>query len=122
MNDSKVPLEILDPARRDPNYWGRFQDRVMKAAAPELARRRARGEVVTVSDLVLSWGRLLVPSALLAATVAGILMVPRPDFEPVAAMGVEEVLRALVNESLPDFLERDDTPDPVLIRVALEGG
>jgi hypothetical protein len=117
-----VRLDALDPLSRDPGYWGRFQDRVMHAAAPELARRRAMGEVPTITDIVLSWGRMLVPSALLAAVVSGILIAPRPAAEATASMAVEEVLQTLVSEPVPSLLASDEAPDPVFVRVALEGG
>lgn len=122
MNELPVRLESLDPASRDSGYWGRFQDRVMRAAAPELARRRAMGEVPTVTDIVLSWGRMLVPTALVAAMVAGVLIAPRASAEVMASMGVEEVLQTLVSEPVPSLLASDEAPDPVFVRVALEGG
>lgn len=122
MNELPVRLESLDPASRESGYWGRFQDRVMRAAAPELARRRAMGEVPTVTDIVLSWGRMLVPTALMAAMVAGVLIAPRASAEVMASMGVEEVLQTLVSEPVPSLLASDEAPDPVFVRVALEGG
>lgn len=121
-DDLPVRLDVLDPVSRESGYWGRFQDRVMRAAAPELARRRALGEVPTVTDIVLSWGRMLVPSALVAAMVSAVLIAPRASAEVMASMGVEEVLQGLVSEPVPSLLASDETPDPVLVRVALEGG
>lgn len=118
MNEPRVPLQILDPARGDHSYWDRFHAQVMRSAAPELRRRRARGEVVTVSDVVLSWGRMLVPAALVAATAAGVLIAPRAEEQ---VMGLEEALQTLVVEPVPEFLLADE-PDAALIRVALEGG
>lgn len=119
MDEPRVGLDALDPRARDPRYWERFQASVMLAAAPELRRRRARGEVVTVTDVVLSWGRLLVPAALVAATAAGMLLTPRTP-EPVA-LGLEETLQALVDVPVPEFLLFDES-DASLVRVALEGG
>lgn len=119
MDEPRVALEALDPAALDPGYWERFQAGVMLAAAPELRRRRARGEVVTVTDVVLSWGRMLVPTALVAATAAGMLITPRAP-EP-EVLGIEETLQALVAEPVPDLLHFDE-PDASLVRVALEGG
>lgn len=119
MDEPGVALNALDPAVRDPRYWERFQASVMLAAAPELRRRRARGEAVTVTDVVLSWGRMLVPAALVAATAAGMLITPRTP-EP-EVLGLEETLQAMVDEPVPDFLLFDE-PDASLVRVALEGG
>lgn len=122
MDETPLSLDALDPVSGDPGYWGRFQDRVMLAAAPGLARRRARGQVPTVMELVLSWGRMLVPSALVAATVAGIFISPRASAEALAPLGVEEMLQTLVVDPVPSLLASDEDPDPVLVRVALEGG
>jgi hypothetical protein len=119
MDEPGVALGALDPAAQDPRYWERFQARVMLAAAPELRRRRARGEVVTVTDVVLSWGRMLVPTALAAAVAAGLLITPRTP-EP-EMLGLEETLQALVDEPVPDLLHFDE-PDASLVRVSLEGG
>lgn len=119
MDEPRVALDSLDPAARDPRYWDRFQTSVMLAAAPELRRRRARGEVVTVTDVVLSWGRMLVPTALVAAMTAGLLITPRSP-EP-EVLGLEETLQALVDEPVPELLHFDE-PDASLVRVSLEGG
>ncbi len=122
MDETPVALDALDPSSSDAGYWGRFQDRVMRAAAPELARRRARGEVPSIMDLVLAWGRTLVPAALVAGIVAGVLIAPPSPSEATASMRVEEVLETLVAEPVPALLASDETPDPMLVRVALEGG
>jgi hypothetical protein len=120
--EPQVDLEVLDPVRSDPVYWDAFQNRVLQAAAPELARRRARGEPVPVTDVFVAWGKALVPSALAAAALAGVLMVPRVAAEP-SHMGVEEALQARVEEPVPLLLSTDHDPaDPMAIRVALEGG
>lgn len=119
MDEPRVSLDALDPANGDPGYWERFQAGVMRAAGPELRRRRARGEVVTVTDVILSWGRMAVPAALVAATAAGMLITPRSP-EP-EALGIEETLQAMVDEPVPDLLHFDE-PDASLVRVALEGG
>jgi hypothetical protein len=67
--DDKQPLESLDPGRGVPGYWEWFQARVMEEAGPVLDRR-LREAHPSVGQLVLSWGRFVVPSALAAATVA----------------------------------------------------
>ena len=121
MDEPGVAMGALDPAANDPRYWERFQERVMLAAAPELRRRRARGEVVTVTDVVLSWGRMLVPTALVAAMAAGLLITPGTPEPEVLGLGLEETLQALVDEPVPELLHVDE-PDASLVRVSLEGG
>ncbi len=87
-------LGLLDPELGDPGYWARFRVRVLRRAAPELARRRLMAEV-SMSDVVLSWARAVVPVAVMAAAVAGLLLVH--DQTPVQApssVSVEELLAA----------------------------
>jgi len=67
-------LALLDPASEDPNYWLRFRERVMTDAARALSQRRLMAEI-TVADVMASWGRTIVPTAALAAALAGILLV-----------------------------------------------
>lgn len=81
------PLTPLDPARGDPNYWSRFHRRTSALAAPELARRvRRSGE--TVSGVVTTWSRAIVPLAAAAAATAALLILAEPAVDsevPVAA-------------------------------------
>jgi hypothetical protein len=51
----------------------RFRAWVMNGAARELARRRMMARM-TVGDVVQSWSRALIPTALLAAVLAGIVL------------------------------------------------
>lgn len=85
-------LRALDPATDDPNYWFRFRSWVVERAGPELSRRRLLSDV-TVGDVLQSWSRTLVPTALLAAAVAALSLVRGP-VAPEAAhhVGVEELL------------------------------
>lgn len=66
-------LESLDPASRDANYWFRFHGRVMAGAAQELARRRMMARL-TVVDVMASWSRTVVPTTMLAAAVAALIL------------------------------------------------
>ena len=66
-------LAMIDPASRDPNYWLRFRTWVLNGASLELARRRMMPQV-TVGDVMGSWARALVPTALLAAVLAGVVL------------------------------------------------
>lgn len=67
-------LDCLDPANVDPNYWFRFHGRVMAGAGTELARRRMMSGL-TVGDVLASWSRTLVPTAMLAAAVATLILI-----------------------------------------------
>lgn len=113
MRDSdRIPLEVLDPGTSKPGYWDRFRREVMDRAATELARRGRRGPV-TVSQVVGSWARALVPAAV-AAAAAAILLLPAPP-----ATGASEARLAGIEELLTGDLE--EPPIPVVL-AAEEGG
>lgn len=86
-------LEALDPAIGDPNYWLRFRHWVLRNAAPELARRRLMAEL-TVGEVMTSWARAVVPTAVLAAALAGILLVRGEMSSSQAPVSVEVLLEA----------------------------
>ncbi len=124
MNDIEryVPLGELDPESRAPRYWDQFHDEVMQGAAPELARRRALP--LTVSGLLHSWSRLLVPGAAVAAAVAGILIVPAAEVDENGVLyGVEDILReeAFQANLAPVFLSSDPFAEDAFV-FAVEGG
>ncbi len=100
-------LELLDPGRGDPTYWMRFRAKVLRRAAPELARRRLMTEV-SLPDVVMSWARAIVPAAVVAAALAGLLLLH--DHTQVAqsgTVGVEELLVTGVQGStIPAELDR----------------
>lgn len=99
-------LESLDPARDDANYWLRFRGQVLQQAARELARRRMVAQL-TVQDVMTSWSRTLVPTALLAAAVAGIALI-RPADPMVAEHMVVESLPVTPVEVAPVLLSPDE--------------
>lgn len=100
-------LESLDPASLDPNYWFRFHGRVMAGAESELARRRMLANL-TVVDLMASWSRTVVPTAMLAAAVAAVVLVRSGAGPFQQAVGVEEfLLTDIPTESVPAMLETD---------------
>jgi hypothetical protein len=100
-------LAALDPASEDPNYWLRFRGRVMTDAARALAQRRLIAEI-TVADVLASWGRAIIPTAALAAALAGVLLVrtgadtTTPEVSPVAQL--EAVPVTLAPSSAASFV------------------
>jgi hypothetical protein len=102
--DSTPHLQALDPESHDEGYWERFKHRVMTGVGPELARRRARRRA-TISDVVLGWRNALVPTALLAAAVAGLLLLKEPSFAEPAPLALEELLvSGMEDEAMPSVL------------------
>jgi hypothetical protein len=102
-------LRFVDPATDDAHYWLRFRAWVMKRAAGELARRRLMAEL-TMGDVVASWARAVVPTAVAAAVVAGLVLLrgvgvagtPMP-------VGVEELLVVgLEGDAIPSALAADE--------------
>ena len=83
-------LTSLDPAAREPRYWFEFHRGVMLTAGTELARRRRIAEV-TVSDVVFSWSRALVPAAAVASLAAFLALRPVATQAP-APLSLEEIL------------------------------
>lgn len=98
-------LTVVDPARDDPGYWGRFRASVLDRAALELAvrRRRARDSIQAVLSI---WSRPLIPLAAAAAVAAALLAVEnareRARAEPPStaplALALEDVLDAGVGD------------------------
>lgn len=83
-------LGVLDPATAEPRYWFEFRRGVMLSAVSELGRRRRRAEL-TVSDVVFSWSRGLVPIAMAAGLAAFVLLRPQSAQGP-APLRLEEIL------------------------------
>ena len=101
-------LEVLDPAHGDPNYWFRFRGWVMGRAARELARRRLIADL-TVGDVLTSWARAVVPTAVLAAIMAGMMLMRAGAVPTQRPIGVEELLVSEIpNETVPVFLLQDE--------------
>lgn len=106
-------LESVDPASTDPNYWLRFQSWVLRKAAPELARRRIMAEL-TMGDVMTSWARAVIPTAVLAAALAGILLFRSPAAPAPMPVGVEELLIAEVEgATIPVTLSTEEAGSPV---------
>jgi len=104
-------LSVLDPARGDPNYWLRFRSWVMGAAARELARRRLLAQL-TVGDVMQSWARTVLPTAVATALLAGILLIRGSALTAPLPIGVEELLVSEIEgETIPMMLEAEEA-DP----------
>ena len=101
-------LESLDPATEDPNYWFRFRGWVMTGAARELARRRFVAQL-TVGDVMNSWARMVVPTAVLAAAVAGLLLVRAEATTNPLPMGLEELLVSEIPDETVPLLPLEGT-------------
>ncbi len=86
-------LSHLDPARTRPDYWPSLRRSLVGAARFELARRR-RLSNPTVTGMVASWARAVVPSAIVAAAAAVVTLIvtPPPHAGPIVELGVEELL------------------------------
>jgi hypothetical protein len=83
-------LTSLDPAQREPRYWFEFHRGVVLSAGAELARRRRLADV-TVSDVVFSWSRALIPAAAVAS-LAAFLALRSVAVESPAPLTLEEIL------------------------------
>jgi len=106
-------LASLDPASHDANYWFRFQSWVLDRTAPELARRRLMAEL-TMSEVLTSWARTVIPTAMLAAALAGLLLLRGHEVPAPRPMGVEEVLTVGVEgASIPARLRDEEAGSAV---------
>lgn len=101
-------LRALDPQTLDANYWLRFRDWVLSSAAPELARRRLVADI-TVGDVMSSWARAVIPTAVLAAALAGVLIVKGQVGQAPPPVRLEELLSAdLEHPTVPADLRLDE--------------
>lgn len=101
-------LESVDPASWDPNYWMRFRARVLGRASAELARRRLMAEL-TVGDVLSGWARAIVPTAILAAAVAALILMRSASVAVPDRATVEDLLVAgIQDQTIPAALSSDD--------------
>ena len=81
----------------------------MTGAARDLARRRLIAQV-TVGDVMTSWARMVVPTAVLAAALAGVLLIRAEAATNLQPMGLEETTaNETPGESVPLLLAPDAT-------------
>jgi len=84
----------------------------MERASGELSRRRLAAEV-GVTDLLQSWSVPVLRAALVAAVIAGVLLLRDG---PATTLGVEEALTMeLEDRTLPDFMAQPQGSDPFLL-------
>jgi hypothetical protein len=120
--EPKVPLELLDPGSADPGYWLRFQNQVMEAVRPALARRWDRS--LTLGDAVLAWSRYVVPLALAAAACAALFLMRDQAPDVRVAVGVEDFLLDIQRTEaspLPSFFHTEEVVDRDIVLLAVEG-
>jgi len=86
----------------------------MTGAAGELARRRVMAEL-TVSEVLTSWSRTVVPTALLAAAIAGIMLLQAGDAPSARHVGVEELLVSEVSSETVATLLFDNGAEGVVM-------
>jgi hypothetical protein len=109
---SEHDLAVLDPGLDDPGYWSRFVSLVMVRAADELSGRRVAAEV-GVADFLQSWSVTVIRAALIAAAIAGVLLLRDG---PATALGIEEALTmGLEDQTLPDLMEQPEGGDSFLL-------
>ena len=108
-------LRAFDPGQDDPGYWTRFGSVVLADATQELTRRRMLASM-TVSDVLMGWARTLVPTALVAAAFAGLLLVKgSPQVGPIS-LGIEELLVSeLEGLTIPQISSPDAPGNPVML-------
>lgn len=108
-------LRVLDPGEREAGYWNAFHARVTSAAGAELVRRRAAASM-TIGDVVVGWARTLVPTAMLAAALAGVVLMQGEATEAPALVGIEEMLTSeLTGLTIPQISSPDAPGNPVLL-------
>ena len=105
-------LRVLDPGLDDPGYWPRFLSVVMVRAADELSRRRFAAEV-GAGDLLQTWSLTVIRGALIAAAIAGLLLLRDG---PATTLGAEEALTMeLEDRTLSDLMRQSEGDDPFLL-------
>ncbi|MCA1788839.1 MAG: hypothetical protein LC667_02970 [Thioalkalivibrio sp.] len=112
-------LRVLDPGDTDSGYWTRFSDRVAGAATQELARRRFSASM-TVGDVLVGWARTLVPTAMLAAAFAGVVLMRGQAVDTPQSLGIEEMLVSELQGLTIQQISSPDAPgNPILLAAEL---
>lgn len=118
--DPQVELWLaeLDPGRSDPTYWVRFHRDAVVGARGVLARRRRVGDL-TLTGTMSAWSRAVLPAALLAAALAGLLLArpAAPGASPAPAM-VEDLLATGLGPSIPTVLQSEESSNVIFAEAA----
>jgi hypothetical protein len=109
-------LTTLDPERMDSGYWQRFHRWAMNSAGAELVRRR-RGADASVSGVMLSWWRTLVPTAVVAAILAGFFLLRdgTPLQQPLVYMSVDELILDGIDVPVMPAFETADSDGGIVV-------
>ena len=113
-------LRQFDPATEDSAYWFRFHRRVMASVRRELAGRRMLADL-TVSEIMAGWARTVVPTALMVAATAALLLLRNPEVPGPLPLGVEQLLtEGSDGVGVPAVLISDLSADPTVVMMAFE--
>lgn len=105
----------LDPAR-DPQHWQELVSAIVKAAEPELARRRRKADL---PGLLLQWARPALATAATVALLASAAALLRGG-ATVSEAAEAPLASAVVPESYAAWLVADYQPTVTELVVALE--
>jgi hypothetical protein len=120
-----VVLRALDPETAEPGFWEHNHRRIMERASGRLAIRRARAE--SMGEVLMSWSRLLIPTAAMAAGVLGFFLLGSATGDDLVPLfGVEDVLHEawVQGSTLPVVNASDPRADEAFVfaveRVSME--
>jgi len=106
-------LSSVDPGHSDETYWPRFHRSVMGQALADLGRRRVIANL-TVSQIMHSWARTVLPTAAVAAAVAAIVLlrpIETPEVQPRLIAVEEALMEGVDGDPIPVVLGDDALPD-----------
>ncbi len=108
--------DTLDPAR-EPERWDALVARVVKAAEPELARRRGDGSVVRLRR----WARPIAAAAASVAAVAGGTLFSMGMGAQSIEAQAPVLAEAILPEAMVTWIEYGESPDMDGLIVDFEG-
>lgn len=121
MRPEEADVGEVDPGRVRPGYWTRFQTRTMSLVEPELARRRRVRDRVTISDVVTSWSRTVVPLAMAAAAAALMVLLGDLQASDSTADEAADIAVELVLDGGPIAPPAQPEDLPVILTAVVEG-
>ncbi len=119
--DRRPDLSVLDPGLGDAGYWERLRAAVLAGAAFELARRRETARA-SVTAVLSSWSRKLIPATLAAAAAAAFLALSEnaSDQGEPQPLALEDVLDEGAAEGL-SWTAENAAASPVAFMAFVEG-